>query len=339
MKKICLLTVWMGKLPESFWLWQTTARKNSTVDFYFITDNKELSDEGNVHIVNMTMEEARELFGQSVGFPVKLKEPYKLCDYRPIFGKAFAEIVESYDFWGHCDIDLMFGDIRKFITDELLEQYDKILDAGCFILYRNCETMNNLYERSMEKDNMAYPYKKVFRSQFACYFDEYMGMSILGWKYCRVFRDQLKENVVQDFSWQRLSFQSYISEESFVFQWKDGRIYRHACDERGRMLPEREPVEYMLAHIQKRKMEVTFSQEEFAQKNEFWIIPNQYQLEKPEGELYTDFQQKEYAELIQRQDKQRSIKNLKSYGLIDYIFHFVRSRRIRKWIIDEKKFF
>ena len=339
MKKICLLTVWMGKLPESFWLWLTTAKRNPTVDFYLITDNEGLEEEGNVHFVNMTLENVRERFGKVAGFPVKLKVPYKICDYKPLFGKAFPEIVESYEFWGHCDIDLLFGDIRKFITDEVLKQNDKILDSGWFILYRNCETMNNLFKRSMDKDNMAYSYKNAFRSQFACYFDEYMGMSILGWKYCKVFRDQLEEKVAQDFSWQRLNFQSYISGENFVFHWKDGRLYRHVCDERGKLLPKSKPAEYMLVHIQKRKMEITFSMEELAEKNEFWIVPNRYQLEKPEGELYNVFQLQEYAKLIRKQDRQRSIRNLKSYGIIDYIPHFIRSRKIRKWIIKKKKFF
>lgn len=339
MKKICLLTVWMGKLPDYFWLWMTTAKRNPTVDFYLITDNTGLEDEGNIHFINMTMESVRERFQEIVGFPIKLKVPYKLCDYKPIYGKAFEEIVKTYDFWGHCDIDLMFGDIRKFITNERLEQYDKIFDAGYFILYRNCDAINTLYERSMERDNMAYPYKKAFRSQFACYFDEYMGMSILGWKYCKVFRDQLEEKVVQDFSWQRLNFQSYISEESFIFQWKDGRIYRYLCDEKGRLLPDQQPVEYLLVHIQKRNMKIAFSKKELALRNEFWIVPNRYQLEKPEGELYNILKQQEYAEMIQKQDRQKSIKNLRTYGLVDYILHFIRSRRIKKWIIKEKKFF
>lgn len=329
----------MGKLPDYFWLWMTTAKRNPTVDFYLITDNTGLEDEGNIHFINMTMESVRERFQEIVGFPIKLKVPYKLCDYKPIYGKAFEEIVKTYDFWGHCDIDLMFGDIRKFITNERLEQYDKIFDAGYFILYRNCDAINTLYERSMERDNMAYPYKKAFRSQFACYFDEYMGMSILGWKYCKVFRDQLEEKVVQDFSWQRLNFQSYISEESFIFQWKDGRIYRYLCDEKGRLLPDQQPVEYLLVHIQKRNMKIAFSKKELALRNEFWIVPNRYQLEKPEGELYNILKQQEYAEMIQKQDRQKSIKNLRTYGLVDYILHFIRSRRIKKWIIKEKKFF
>lgn len=339
MKKICLLTVWMGNLPDSFWLWMATAKKNPTIDFYLITDNQGLVDEENVHFIYQNMKQVRERFEKVVGFPVKLKVPYKLCDFKPVFGAAFPELVTGYDFWGHCDIDLLFGDIRKFITEELLEAQDKILDAGFFILYRNCDEMNQLYKRSMDTDNMAYPYKKAFRNQFACYFDEFMGMSILGWKYCKVFRDQLEEKVVQDFSWQRLNFQSYISGENFIFQWKDGKLYRHICDEAGVCIPEKEPTEYMLVHIQKRKMELTFSKEDLAKAKEFWIVPNRYQLQKPKKALYTVTQQQEYAEQIRKQDRQRSIRNLKAYGLVDYIPHFIRSRKIRNWIIREKKFF
>jgi len=29
-------------------------------------------------------------------------------------------------FWGYCDIDLIFGNIRAFMTDELLNEYDII---------------------------------------------------------------------------------------------------------------------------------------------------------------------------------------------------------------------
>lgn len=339
MKKICLLTVWMGKLPESFWLWCVTAKKNPTIDFYLITDDKEQKNQDNIHYIYMNMEEVRNRFSKVAGFPVKLKVPYKLCDYKPLFGLAFPEIVGKYDFWGHADIDLLYGDIRNFITDEKLESYDKYLECGWFALYRNCEEMNTLYKRSLEKDNMAYPYTKAFRNQYACYFDEYMGLSILGWKYCKVFRDQLKEKVAMDFSWQRLNFQSYITGESFVFHWKNGKLYRVLCDENGCLLSETEPAEYMLVHIQKRKMKSLFSKDELEQKKEFWIVPNCYQLEKPATALYTEEDRQEYEKLIRKQDRKRSLKNLTTYGIIEYIPHFIRSRRIRKWIINEKKFF
>ena len=33
----------------------------------------------------------------------------------------------GYDFWGHCDMDLIWGDIRNFITEDVLSKYDKII--------------------------------------------------------------------------------------------------------------------------------------------------------------------------------------------------------------------
>ena len=45
-----------------------------------------------------------------------VNSPYKLCDYKPVYGLIFDEDLQDYDFWGHCDVDLIFGDIRKFIN-------------------------------------------------------------------------------------------------------------------------------------------------------------------------------------------------------------------------------
>ena len=50
----------------------------------------------------------------------------------------------EYDFWGYCDIDLIFGNIRKFITDDILDKYDKILSRGHFTLFRNKDSINTI---------------------------------------------------------------------------------------------------------------------------------------------------------------------------------------------------
>lgn len=339
MKSICLINVWIGELPTSFPLWRMSAEKNHSVDFYIITDRLGMEDSENIHFVSMSFDEIRRRFQTLFPFRIKMKTAYKLCDYKPIFGLVFPEITKNYEFWGHIDLDMILGDIRTFLTEDILNSYDKILEAGCFVLYRNNAEMNNLYLRSMEKDNMAYPYKRAFRCNYACYFDEYMGMNILGWKYCNVLRDQTEEKIVQDFSWQKLEFCSYITGEQFLFQWKDGHLFRYLCDPEGRIIDGQEPREYMLVHIQKRKMDITFSTDGQISLREIWIVPNKYLKDRPEGALYSHQEQEIYQEEIRKQDRQRSIRNMKKYGLIDYIPHFLLSRKIRKWIINEKKFF
>jgi len=339
MTSICMLTVWMGKFPNTFDLWKHSAFHNPTIDFYIITDNKGMMDKENVHFVYMTLPEAKQRFQALLEIPITLETPYKICDYKPLMGEAFANITKKYEFWGHMDLDLILGNIRGFLTEDMLQKYDKFFEAGCFILYRNCVEMQNFYKKSMEKSNMAYPYKYAFQCQYACYFDEYMGMNILDWQYpIKVFRDQTEENVVQDFRWQNLEFRSNITDETFVFQWEDGRLWRYLCDENGKLTGET-PKEYMLAHIQKREMEIEFSQEEFLARGEFWIVPNRFQLEKPEGELYNKTDRRLYEKKIRKKDWKRSFQNLKRFGIVQYIPHFIRSRRIRKWILKEKGFF
>ncbi len=66
----------------------------------------------------------------------------KLCDYRPAFGEMYADEVYDYDFWGHTDLDCVYGSIWKFVTDEMLARIDVFSNdpapqmCGPFSLYR-----------------------------------------------------------------------------------------------------------------------------------------------------------------------------------------------------------
>lgn len=341
MKSICLINVWIGTLPESFPLFLKTVQYNTTVDFYFVTDQDFCCELQNVHFIKMSLAEIKERFEVEVGMKIKLKYIYKLCDFKPIWRVLLPQnVISMYDYWGHCDLDIMLGDIRSFLTDELLENYDRIFDAGHLSIYRNNDEMNNLYKRSADRDNMAYPYNRAFKTNYACYFDEYMGMSILVWQYKRSYADQTKEDMVQDFGWQRYDFASYIDGKSFVFQWKEGKLYKYIVDEQGIIDPkEIEPKEYVELHIQKRRMNMNIDVNKLDELSEFWIYPNAYDAKMPTGPLYNEQKLKEYAEEIRRQDKRKRINNLKRYGLIDYIPHFLISKRIIRYIVKEKKFF
>ena len=36
-------------------------------------------------------------------------------DLRPAYGVLFEEYLDGYDFWGHCDLDVLFGRIRDHL--------------------------------------------------------------------------------------------------------------------------------------------------------------------------------------------------------------------------------
>lgn len=344
MKKVCLITVWMGSFSDTFPLWLNTVKRNSTIDFYIVTDQDTSRWQyDNVFWIKSSLDEVRAIFEKNIGMKVRLKHAYKLCDFKPVWWMLIGDKLQQYDFYGVCDVDLLFGDIRHFVTDELLDKYNCIFDCGYLLIYKNEEQVRNLYRRSIEKDNMAYPYTKAFKTDFACYFDEFMGLSILKWKYMPGLVDQTKEDYLQDFSWKRLDFNSYITHKSFIFHWENGHVYEIEVDKEGRIIEELTSdyrgKEFLLVHIQKRKMEIEIDMNNEQEMNDFWIYPNKYAPDRPEGVLYTEEDCRQYAEMIRVSDKQKQLKRLKDYGIIQYIPHFLRSRKIKKFIRSEKGYF
>lgn len=339
MKKICVMNIWIGPFPSFYPLWELSATRNPSIDFVVISDRKEWKDKENIRYIYMELEEIKKRIQLLFPFEIKLERAYKLCDYKPVWSLAFPEIVEGYDFCGYCDFDLIFGNIRSFITEEILERYDKILEQGNFTLYRNTDEVKNLFRQSMSKDNMAYPYKAAFQCNYACYFDEYMGMNILGWKNPRVLRDQTQERMVLDFGWQKLNFESYITGRTFLCRWKNGELYRYFCHRDGTLDAKALPTPNMLVHIQKRAMEIEFEMDRPEDIGEFWIIPNRFTLQKPQGPLHSEAECRVYEHDVKRQDRLRQLRNVRENGIVDYIPHFFRSRRIKKWIAKVKKFY
>ena len=99
-----------------------------------------------------------------------INHSYKLCDFKPAYGLIFEDLIKKYDFWGFGDIDVIYGNIRNFITKNLLENFDLISvrpdwTPGCFLLFKNEKKMNLLFKKSKD-------YEKVFTSDIHFCFDE-----------------------------------------------------------------------------------------------------------------------------------------------------------------------
>ncbi len=87
----------------------------------------------------------------------------KVWDYRCALGLLYEEELKDYDYWGHVDFDMVFGDPDKFVPDSLLQQLDVYSShheyvCGCFSLYRNVDAVNTLFQNVKNwKNNMIYP--------------------------------------------------------------------------------------------------------------------------------------------------------------------------------------
>lgn len=160
--KIAILTCWYGPYPWYFPYFIHSCSYNPTIDFYIITDNLQViyNKPANVKIIYKTLDEIKITASEKLGVVVNIENPYKLCDYKPAYGFLFPEIIHGYDFWGQSDIDIICGDIRGFITAEMLNKFDYIslrhdYTTGVFALFRNNKKMNTFFMRSKD-------YKLVF---------------------------------------------------------------------------------------------------------------------------------------------------------------------------------
>ncbi|WP_367210169.1 DUF6625 family protein [Sphingobacterium sp. R2] len=169
--KIALLIPYYGEFPWYFHLFLGTCSYNKDVDFKIFTDTIINFDiPKNVSVIRISFKELKVLIQDKLDMTISMERPYKLCDFRPAFGKIFEDYLLKYDFWGHCDIDVLFGRIRVFLTDELLNKYDTIsvrkeFTTGFFSLYRNTKRINMLFKESTD-------YQYVFSSEKNFCFDE-----------------------------------------------------------------------------------------------------------------------------------------------------------------------
>lgn len=171
-RKIVFIIIYLGEFPWYFPYFIKSCGFNPDIDFKIFSDANIPSSikPSNVELINYSLDQFNKDATRALGFDIKLKEAYKLCDFKPAYGFIFPQIINEYDFWGYCDIDLVFGDIRSFMDDEILNIYDVISArhdylTGCFALYRNTPYLNILF---MESKN----YRKVFTENANFFFDE-----------------------------------------------------------------------------------------------------------------------------------------------------------------------
>lgn len=74
----------------------------------------------------------------------------KIHDYRPAFGKLFADEMAGYDWWAHTDIDCVYGRLDHFYSPVHAAGYDVLSDHGYYLcgpwtMYRNIQEINDLF--------------------------------------------------------------------------------------------------------------------------------------------------------------------------------------------------
>lgn len=269
MKKICIIIVYFGKLPNYFQMWLETCKFNESIDFLIITDDKNsFCYPNNVNVVYESFEEVKNRFQKIFNFKIALESPYKLCDYKPAYGEAFADYLKDYDFWGHCDIDLFFGDIRKFITDDILDSNERILTRGHFSLYKNTSEINIKYRTSLIEG--CQNYIDVYTTNDSCCYDEWGGHCGNGISeiFKRLGIKQYDELIYADLSFLKYQFKlaQDMSDEctNRIFMFDKGKLYSYSLKDKNVVKKE-----YMYCHFQKRNPNINITKD----FDKFYFLP------------------------------------------------------------------
>ncbi|MGE0224141.1 MAG: DUF6625 family protein [Acetobacteraceae bacterium] len=150
--RIKMIILWFGPWPPWMRLFLESCRWNPTVDWLLVGDSPPPADvPPNVRIVTMTFAAYRALAAERLGITPEWTDVYKLCDLKPTLGEVHRDEVAGYDYWGFGDLDVIYGDIRRFYTPELLvhdviSPHDHIV-AGHFSLLRTSEAMLTAFKR------------------------------------------------------------------------------------------------------------------------------------------------------------------------------------------------
>lgn len=172
MKSIVIIGCYFGKLRTDTSIFIQSLKANSTIDWLIFSDCDWESIPFNVTVIRIGFDELKRIIQSKYDFPISLDAPYKLCDFKPAYGDIFSEYIQRYDFWGHCDFDMVFGDLRHFLTDSKLEAHNRIYYQGHLSIYKNDEKTCKLYQ----SDQGTQYYKNVFTTPRICVFDEVDGM-------------------------------------------------------------------------------------------------------------------------------------------------------------------
>lgn len=248
MPPVAIIAVYFGRLPSYFDLWLTSCRFNPGFDWLVFTDCdwRAFDIPANVHMHALTLDEFRRVAADALGIPVRFGSPYKVCDFRPAYWMLLPLAGRPYAYWGHCDLDMIFGRLDRFIRADILDGAEKIFSVGHLTLYRNCPEANFMFRRHHPELNWV----EILSDERHRGFDEHIGVNRI-WRY-HGGRTYVDETIIADLDphVRRLEFVNALrNRRQQLFYFDQGKVLCGVYSG-GRWSTS----EYMYVHFQKRAM-------------------------------------------------------------------------------------
>ncbi|MBS4769557.1 hypothetical protein KG090_00080 [Carnobacteriaceae bacterium zg-ZUI240] len=267
--KAAMVVVYFGNFPNYFQLFLNSLSKSKVLDLILYTDNTQVYDyPSNVKVIHGSLEKIKSMMIEKIKMEINLSKPYKLCDFKTMYGYIFEERLKEYDYWGYGDLDVIYGDVDGLLYPLFSQGYDKVFDLGHCSFIKNTFENNRLFFKSPVL-------KDILQSDDIFIFDEQYTNSINN-----IFIDYGKTLYVNSLAadidkWgQILKVTSYnhktrtfeVEHKKSLFVYNSGKLLKIYI-EKDKIVSK----EYLYIHLQLRKMKINNTNNDF-----FKIISNQF---------------------------------------------------------------
>lgn len=272
--KIAIICPYFGTLPEVFKLWLKGIEGIDGVRFLLITDQVINHPSKNLTLIKMSFSNCKKLIKSKLNLEHDFS-PYKLCDFKPAFGLIFSELIENYNYWGYCDLDLCFGDLDSVLEKKLYKsEYFRLFDLGHLSVFKKTPGVINLFKNKLGSFT---PFNIIKNSQTIWVFDENYDDNFGG--YNRIFKNEYgskfynKRDLIFDV---RPSFLGFfdVNDSDFnnsFFYKKKGKLYAVSINNNSLVRKE-----LCYAHFQKREVKFHTTTDGFLITPKHWPSSIEY---------------------------------------------------------------
>ena len=240
MKSIAILIDYFGSWPKWFPVFLSSCKFNSTVNWIIRTDCDIPEDvPPNVRLIRMKYGDYVDNVSRSLELNFNPSSNYKICDIKPMYADMYCDDIKDFDYFGFGDLDVVYGDIRKFYTEDILS-HDVIsthanMLSGHLALFRNTEPLRKAYTKIPRwKEYIENPESTRFDEDiFSCLFvprdnvaaDDFPTNLLPGLRECdqlpglKVYFKEQYTTVFHPMHWH-----DGIAEHPDTWFWKDGIV-------------------------------------------------------------------------------------------------------------------
>ena len=218
---IILICPYIGRWPGWFPYFVQSCKFNPTINWVFFSNCEPPENvPDNMVFRKTTLAEYNAMASDRLAISFKHTRPYKLCDLKPAYGYIHEDIIKDYDFWGFCDIDLVFGNIREFLTPSVLS-HDVISThqkriSGHFSIFRNTEQLRTAFMKAKR-------WKTILEDDNNHRFDErHFSNLFVKFKHSPAFVQKLWESTMPLAA--NIYFKEQYSTMSTKIRWEDGTL-------------------------------------------------------------------------------------------------------------------